>query len=76
MEPNEKICVITDFINHLINKIDYEILCILQKNYDVEKELLNEQESKEVRHLLYAKDKLIYYLIEDGPLDDYVSEED
>lgn len=76
MIPEEKIEVITDFINHFICELDQEILDKLEVNFNQGKELLQDYEKEEVERIFYTKHRLENWLIEDEDLYSYVYEEE
>ncbi|WP_312286845.1 hypothetical protein [Terrisporobacter sp.] len=76
MIPEEKIEVITDFLNHFMNKLDREIIGALERNLNKGKELLQDYEEEGIKAMLYTKEFLQEWLIDDEILYDYVNEED
>lgn len=76
MIPEEKIEVITDFLNFFISKLDQEIIDKLEGNFNKGEDLLRDYEKEEIKRIFYTKHRLENWLIEDGDLYDYVYEED
>lgn len=76
MMPEEKIEVITDFLNHFINKLDQEVIVRLERNFNQGADLLKDYEKEEITRIFYTKQRLESWLIEDEDLYNYVYEED
>lgn len=72
--PEEKIEVITDFLNHFINKLDQEVVNKLEGNFNKGEDLLRDYEKEEIKRIFYTKHRLENWLIEDEDLYNYVYE--
>lgn len=76
MIPEEKIEVITDFLNYFIHKLDQEVINKLEDNLNRSGELLCDYEKKEIKKIFYTKQRLESWLIDEEELYNYVYEED
>lgn len=76
MIPEDKIEVITDFLNHFINKLNQEVIDKLEGNFNQGEDLLRDYEKEGIQRILYTKQRLESWLIDDEELYNYVYEED
>ena len=76
MIPEEKIDVITDFLNFFISELDQKIINKLEGNFNKGEDLLRDYEKEEIKRIFYTKHRLENCLIEDDNLYDYAYEKD
>lgn len=76
MRPEDKVEIITDFLNHFINKLVQEVIDKLEGNFNQGEDLLRDYEKEGVQRILYTKQRLESWLIDDEELYNYVYEED
>lgn len=76
MIPEEKIEIITDFLNHFIDKLGQEVIDKLEGNFNQGEDLLRDYEKEGIQRILYTKQRLESWLIDDEELYNYVYEED
>ncbi|MDY4127698.1 hypothetical protein [Peptostreptococcus porci] len=76
MMPEDKIEIITDFLNHFIDKLNQEVIDKLEGNFNQGEDLLRDYEKEGIQRILYTKQRLESWLIDDEELYNYVYEED
>lgn len=76
MRPEDKVEIITDFLNHFINKLVQEVIDKLEGNFNQGEDLLRDYEKEGIQRILYTKQRLESWLIDDEELYNYVYEED
>lgn len=72
MIPEEKIQIITDFLEYFINGLNREVMDLLEGNYNQGGELLKDYESESIKKIFYTKHRLENWLIEDERLYNYI----
>lgn len=72
MRPEDKVEIITDFLNHFINKLVQEVIDKLEGNFNQGEDLLRDYEKEEIKRIFYTKQRLESWLIEDEELYNYV----
>lgn len=72
MLPEEKIEIITDFLNHFIDKLGQEVIDKLEGNFNQGEDLLRDYEKEEITRIFYTKQRLDSWLIENEALYNYV----
>ena len=76
MMPEDKIEIITDFLNHFIDKLNQEVIDKLEGNFNQGEDLLRDYEKEGIQRILYTKQRLESWLIDEEELYNYVYEED
>lgn len=76
MRPEDKVEIITDFLNHFIDKLGQEVIDKLEGNFNQGEDLLRDYEKEGIQRILYTKQRLESWLIDDEELYNYVYEED
>ena len=76
MRPEDKVEIITDFLNHFINKLVQEVIDKLEGNFNQGEDLLRDYEKEGIQRILYTKQRLESWLIDDEELYNYIYEED
>lgn len=76
MRSEDKVEIITDFLNHFINKLVQEVIDKLEGNFNQGEDLLRDYEKEGIQRILYTKQRLESWLIDDEELYNYVYEED
>ena len=76
MRSEDKVEIITDFLNHFLNKLVQEVIDKLEGNFNQGEDLLRDYEKEGIQRILYTKQRLESWLIDDEELYNYVYEED
>ena len=58
MMPEDKVEIITDFLNHFINKLVQEVIDKLEGNFNQGEDLLRDYEKEGIQRILYTKQRL------------------
>lgn len=58
MRPEDKVEIITDFLNHFINKLVQEVIDKLEGNFNQGEDLLRDYEKEGIQRILYTKQRL------------------